>query len=224
MSLNQSAEAVPLQLPSGPLPWPSPRLAPAPFLARVSLRARQRAPDFQRDKRSELGLAHFQRRVGGLGGSVGSAMMVRGARSWWRGAVCCPSMRRRRYRTLAVDCRARASHLANLQDLGEKPDLLRTSITKLIQPTTIVSTPIAMQSSDVAEYVPVTIQITPAPIIPRETRYASTLSFMPSYSYLLSWRLAALKNLAKGSKQRDDEEWAARSNSSASGYPRAPRL
>jgi hypothetical protein len=49
----------------------------------------------------------------------------------------------------------------------------------LIHPTAIVSKPIAMQSSDVAEYVPATIQITPAPIIPRETRYASTLSFMP---------------------------------------------
>jgi hypothetical protein len=45
----------------------------------------------------------------------------------------------------------------------------------------MVSKPIAMQSSDVAEYVPATIQITPAPIIPRETRYASTLSFMPSF-------------------------------------------
>jgi hypothetical protein len=57
---------------------------------------------------------------------------------------------------------------------------LRNSTTKLIHPTAIVSKPITMQSLDVAEYVPATIQITPAPIIPRETRYASTLSFMPS--------------------------------------------
>jgi hypothetical protein len=37
-----------------------------------------------------------------------------------------------------------------------------------------------MHNTDVAEFVPATIQMTPAPMIPREMRYASTVSIMAS--------------------------------------------
>ena len=37
-----------------------------------------------------------------------------------------------------------------------------------------------MHNTDVAEFVPATIQMMPAPMIPREMRYASTVSIMAS--------------------------------------------
>jgi hypothetical protein len=65
---------------------------------------------------------------------------------------------------------------------GEEPsvscDGSRSSSMKLIHPTALVSTPIAMQSMDVVEYVPATIQAKPAATIMRETRSASALSVM----------------------------------------------
>ena len=60
----------------------------------------------------------------------------------------------------------------------------RNSIKRLINPTTMHSTPKAMQSTHVAGPVPAIIQIAPAPMMPRETRYASIVSLMPSLSGL----------------------------------------
>jgi hypothetical protein len=54
--------------------------------------------------------------------------------------------------------------------------LLLSSFKTLIVPTAIETMPIAMQR---AEFVPATIQPTPAPIIPREMMYASVVSLMP---------------------------------------------
>ena len=54
--------------------------------------------------------------------------------------------------------------------------LLLSSFKTLIVPTTIEMMPIAMQR---AEFVPATIQPTPAATIPREMMYASVVSLMP---------------------------------------------
>src|SRR6516225_10235014 len=50
----------------------------------------------------------------------------------------------------------------------------RSSIKRLINPTAMVSTPMAVKSPDVAGPVPAIIQIAPAPMMPRETKYAGT--------------------------------------------------